>query len=1811
MIFKLILLITLIEALRADCSSDANCLFCSTITANCLICLQGYIVDSSNTCTLNSSCQYYQFSSSDQAQCLNQCPSSQIDFFNSQQQSNQCQLKNLCPQQYSVSSTDNILNITPGVIYVQGQAIPVSQIQTQYVLDIVSIDTNMSIIKLNSNTANDLITGFKVNGNQSLGSCIFVWFQSSQLIIYNFQNSNKQSVVLQNIVAENNQILDAVIDISSPNGYNINLIAKQTPLKQLIYINIQVNGLAQSIISTWSYTGKLLNIMKLFYINSSLIISIGANTSQKFQSLSLQLVNGLLVEQDLCTLNPITTPPPNVLILKQNSEILYFAAGNIYSSSFLSCYSQLISDQSNVLSLVLDESAQKCFSISANAINSYQYTQALGAKSLLQIPQVTVNNQNQNIVACSSIGLSQSSNLQQNFMLICNNSQNNILSLLAYNFQSNLVNVSNLFNNNFSVVNLIYVQPLTTLIIYGAQQIRTFVGLQPGAVALQISANQGCMFLLQSQFESSSNLQKLRINLIQSSLSNQISSDQKLIYQVINNINYNSQLDQLTNIRQLQIVGTQQSNPIIINSFSLIGFKFKSLKLMGINLKLQTNSEPVIINQSQVNEFILDTIIFNSIAQNSSVIIQNKNSVIIRQAYFHNFTLINSTLITFINCNQIFFGSISIYNVTLSDQLSSLFKIIQSTSVTFNNTNITLSSQNIQPLIIISGCQQVNIQNVITAGNYFINKLIFGKLFVVQGANSIYINNLFIKSNMNVQTLQIVPYYINSQNQYILNQQLQVVAASIIIRDNRGIFGQQIYVNSNSAFFSKIQMFNNSQQAANGTIYFAQNYVQIQDSNFINNTAYGGGGIYFNQTQFAQLINCQLINNSATAAGGAILISKGLLLLNKTTIQTNKAYIGGGVRIESGFLSYLQYDPQTTMSKNKALLFGDDVASKLQKFKIFINGNLINEISQSEFLNLQRFFYQKAQTDIQNAYYASNIRSGQKIDILVQVFDQSGKILILDPKASYPPTISLEINQLGGVLKSYIITFIGENFITDYCQDRQGFCLSSDLIIQGTPGSVLPLVMLENFIENPQRQTSRILEHFEDLQDQIKIIQSSQKNLKKRNLINFTSLLGLLTSNYTSIIAIQLQFRDCIKGEILKEINSQNNITECLPCPLNSYTLTNNDSQCLKCPDSAYLCQNYTILLKDGYWRQGSGSDEIYQCREDLGSCLLESTQKICKQGYVGSLCQGCDLWGEEWGSSYTQKGINGACYQCDNQEKQILYNCLIFIFTSFYLLFGVNNVIQNNNIHSLAYYIRILKLASISKSSLRDESSQYIKLLIHYLQLLAVLNSISLQLPDFITAIPKFTGSPNTSFILSSNCFLQQLNYKNIMQLRVLQSSLLPMVYQLVVIMVYIIYKIIKCQKIQKQFFYTTFVFLVMFFQPDSIMFLLSSIGCQQLGKVKSLIADANFECYKDPSYHDFLYFYTIPAFLIWCLFPVVFFFLLRKRRKKLHLIVTKQMYGYLYLEYKDKYYFFEFLRCATRIIIVAFQTLVNSDQQFKLNCVTLLLFFYLIVTVKILPYQNSQVFKLDVVSHAVLILIVLFNMISATLGSSSSFNQVIQILTIIINVGYFIVMVCIISFLKINNINSAFLNLLVFLKKNFAKFVPCLKKQSSLSSNYFRVLKRWKILRNNRQYLVQKYFQEQLMTHFATTKINAKKEIEHQSSIQAPVSIVFKEQKASNFISSPIQQSIPLIQCSSQQSDRKILENINNLIKVNQEQELDIYSSGFLSSNLDVEKVNLEIEMYSTPVSSKFIFDKNNLVRQAFHSAKQINPEVEQSSK
>ena len=169
------------------------------------------------------------------------------------------------------------------------------------------------------------------------------------------------------------------------------------------------------------------------------------------------------------------------------------------------------------------------------------------------------------------------------------------------------------------------------------------------------------------------------------------------------------------------------------------------------------------------------------------------------------------------------------------------------------------------------------------------------------------------------------------------------------------------------------------------------------------------------------------------------------------------------------------------------------------------------------------------------------------------------------------------------------------------------------------------------------------------------------------------------------------------------------------------------------------------------------------------------------------------------------------------------------------------------------------------------------------------MINFISVSLPSGIDLFPKYSGNPGTTVVLSSGCLISELGIRAVMEAKVLQSTLLPFVYCLSVILIVLIFSALKVYRFSKQFVRTTIIFILMFFQPDSVMFLLSSIGCKKLTNDSYLIADSNYQCYTGSKYKLFMYAYSMPALVFWSLSPVIILFFLYKRRHQLELISTR----------------------------------------------------------------------------------------------------------------------------------------------------------------------------------------------------------------------------------------------------------------------------------------------------------------------------------
>ncbi|KAL4513162.1 hypothetical protein ABPG72_017847 [Tetrahymena utriculariae] len=98
-------------------------------------------------------------------------------------------------------------------------------------------------------------------------------------------------------------------------------------------------------------------------------------------------------------------------------------------------------------------------------------------------------------------------------------------------------------------------------------------------------------------------------------------------------------------------------------------------------------------------------------------------------------------------------------------------------------------------------------------------------------------------------------------------------------------------------------------------------------------------------------------------------------------------------------------------------------------------------------------------------------------------------------------------------------------------------------------------------------------------------------------------------------------------------------------------------SQCQKCPDSANECQNNTIALKIGYWRENHNSTDNVQCSLLLNACNEQDilSRNGCHRGFLGSTCRVCDSTGKTWdGQCYSQTYLNEQkCNLCNNQKQE------------------------------------------------------------------------------------------------------------------------------------------------------------------------------------------------------------------------------------------------------------------------------------------------------------------------------------------------------------------------------------------------------------------------------------------------------------------------------------------------------------------------------------------------------------------------------
>ncbi|KAL4474980.1 hypothetical protein ABPG74_001676 [Tetrahymena malaccensis] len=832
-------------------------------------------------------------------------------------------------------------------------------------------------------------------------------------------------------------------------------------------------------------------------------------------------------------------------------------------------------------------------------------------------------------------------------------------------------------------------------------------------------------------------------------------------------------------------------------------------------------------------------------------------------------------------------------------------------------------------------------------------------------------------------------------------------------------FNQGQYLSiSNSEFVANI-----SYERAGALVITNLLSSDILDSQFISNmsqTSYGGAIIIYKST-INSITNCTLSKNKALSdSGGAIIIiSSDVKILKDNSFNQNQAAIGGAIRLIQCLPSFVNkkrdYRILNNFNNNTASLYGNDLSYNPQGLAI-VDPKDPNKLIYDNYVLLSQ-------------------ESGSQIKPAL-------KVVIIDEDFK-PIKFPTQLNPQANSTNSQQQVQEDQNVITQYSLYQ--------LSIMSIDNNVLQLqgTNLSNFDFEENAYVFNIIALAKPL---------AQSQLKIQTTIPF-DVIDLNTKKIqqkTLSLAITVQFRNCIRGEIPTIQNQQ--FISCDKCPSGKYSIAEvlyNPSQnqqsfsqysCKICPQQAKFCEGDIIQVKNGYWRWGNHTDNIFYCTKYPQNCIPEDPNNKfgCQKGTIGVQCSECDLRGGVWEKKYGRLNTN-ECQDCEMSSSWSYI--LILIVEVLIMLFYQAYQINKQRIFALkqcAYKcLRLTHFLVMGKSELIDQGSVYLKMYVNYAQIMVVFRSFQFNiLPNFIFSIFSIFGGDSFSLsFLNIDCFISSL----ILSLPVYMNKFIytltyPFIFFVANAMLRMFFSTpqgliislksqnyltnIKCRLSQvekqkqsqifnkmKQFIVnnlpdlkSNFIFLYFFYAPIVIKTILSYIICQNIDGKSVLIGDQSQFCSID-NHQLYLVTYIVPVFIIWIfLIPAGLLLILFLNRHFLSWMYMKRAYGYIYQEYRSSIYYWEFIKIYLKILIISSQIVLNQDIRLQQMYILSSLFLYFLATKQVKPYSSTDMNQCDQNFTIVLIFNVLLFCISEQINSQIYIKYTLQTLLFIVNISIII---------------------------------------------------------------------------------------------------------------------------------------------------------------------------------------------------------------
>ncbi|KAL4430440.1 hypothetical protein ABPG74_013290 [Tetrahymena malaccensis] len=755
----------------------------------------------------------------------------------------------------------------------------------------------------------------------------------------------------------------------------------------------------------------------------------------------------------------------------------------------------------------------------------------------------------------------------------------------------------------------------------------------------------------------------------------------------------------------------------------------------------------------------------------------------------------------------------------------------------------------------------------------------------------------------------------------------------------------------------------NCDQCLGGAIY-TKNAVEFKliNTQLQQIKAFIGGAIYIIDSSYNDITfkNCNFLNNYALASGGAVYLKNSDLILNNSTFVNNQALVGGAIRytdIEPLFAynSILKLaDDNNTFTNNTGKIHTNNFGSYTHSINISSDNSDISLLASRRQL-------QSAETQsISNIYLVSEyivteFQSGGSINLTFKILDLEGNPVNFDldkyNNNEYPEIISQEISSfvINANTFSEQLKLFGQQS-TNYQQFNQttNSFLINDLSIYSLPQT-------ENVIYIQVPSIQRLV--------------NANQTCRSFNTGPFYSRLVF-------------QFRKCVTGEIYLESNK---LYICSECKDGFYSLVepkqtkSSIQNCQRCPDGASDCYRNTIKLKEGYWRSSNNTDSIIQCTNQPLNCNGDESKNYCKEGNFGPLCEMCDNNGVLWGTEYMSNGKYGCvkCITLMNNSSYILPSAIACLLMIVYLIFSIKIAINISENIVIGFYFRCLKLLPINKSAYLDTTNMNIKSMMNYMQLAKLVNTFQVQLPSWLQILPQYLGSPIDNFLYTFDCYLNKISSNKIplIYLRTIWTLVMPVMYIIGMSLFYFIFVKLKWTKFHKNHLISGLVFLIYFLQSNMVSNLLSVMACREIDNKKYILADITYLCYTK-THIQYIFAICIPGLLLWAvILPILIVRKLSKNQNNLENSNIRIPYGFLYQDYKQQYYYWEYVRSYLKIIIIVVMNFYGDPYNNKLVIAAVLFLLYLVLLQKAKPYNMIYYQQVDKRSMVVLIIVILMN--------------------------------------------------------------------------------------------------------------------------------------------------------------------------------------------------------------------------------------------